>query len=328
MSEVRDAVEAAWKEQEVDETAVSDTRVVDPVEGQETKVADPVEGQETKVADPVEGQETKVADQQVADEILKAPGFWKPEAKAHWDKLPKEVQREALRRERESDRAMSHSAQARQFQEQFNKAIQPHMASIQAEGVEPMVAVNNLLAFATAMRTGSVTQRAHLIKEMIEAYDVDISTLDQLLTGQVAPETRVRTDVEKLLDERLKPVNTLLQRVEEAQRQREAAMEQSAADEIEQFAEANPLFNEVADDVADVIEWASQKGKKITLQAAYERALAMNPEVAAKIQRRAQPNREAAGSSVRGIPTRTPAAPIGDSVRAAVEAAWEKAQNS
>jgi hypothetical protein len=100
-----------------------------------------------------------------------------------------------------------------------------------------------------------------------------------------------------------------------------------------------PHFDTLREDMADVIDIASKRGVKLSLEQAYSRAAAMNPEVsqlvanqqnqaakqtAAQVANARAQRALAASSSVNGAPNSLPTgAPSGNDRRAAIAAAFE-----
>lgn len=331
MSDVREAVEKAFDSAPTADPKAATTPAGTGTDPGKVPTEIPTQGAVPIVADKDPGADKPVAPAPVIApetpilEELKAPNFWKPEAKAHWDKLPKEVQQEALRRERESDAALSKSATARKFHQEFSTLIQPHLHTMAAEGVEPMVAINNLLAFATNLRSGTPVQKAALVAELVKNYSIDIATLDQMISGNISPEIKGQSELEKLISEKLKPVEGLLSQVEQARLAADRRVEEKAAAEIEHFAASVPHFDILSDEIADILDVAAKRGRTMTLESAYKAAMSLHPELSSKqttTPAGPTPAQVAAGGSVSGAPARTPATPVGNSVREAVEAAF------
>jgi len=99
--------------------------------------------------------------------------------------------------------------------------------------------------------------------------------------------------------------------------------------------EQEEFFEDVREDMADLLEVASRRGIALTAKDAYTRAVAMNPEVskvmeqrrAAKTQNGSIQRAMAASSSVKAQPTAGPPAQSGGSLKDDLEAAWDKLNN-
>jgi hypothetical protein len=251
----------------------------------------------------------------------KPPASWKPLAREGWDKVPPDIQQEVIRRERETAMALQETAEARQTHQQFQKAIGPYEHLFRSEGVDPMTGINNLMRTTAMLATGPQQTRAQIVAGIIKTYGVDIATLDALLSGQ-APQQAPQQQAPQgpIRDPRL---DAILQQAEE--RTRQQATQQLQAIEGEEF------FEDVRMDMADILDLASKRGFQMSAQDAYNKAVALHPEVSRIVeQRRAAANQNGstqrarvAASSVRGNPTAGVAAPSGGSLTDDINAAWD-----
>jgi hypothetical protein len=178
--------------------------------------------------------------------------------------------------------------------------------------------------------------------KLIKDYGIDVRELDSALAG-TAPADPVASQVEQLLAKRLAPLNQFL--IQQRQREQQAEQEQTqqVGTTIAQMAAdpKYPHFEAVRMDMADIIDIASKRGQRYTLEEAYSRAVAMNPEVSKQVAtqqteatRRAAAQRTnaaaqralAASVSVGGAPSGIPTGtPTGGDRRAVIEAAFETA---
>jgi hypothetical protein len=147
--------------------------------------------------------------------------------------------------------------------------------------------------------------------------------------------------VDQLLQQRLAPLQQFITQQQQRDQQAAQQRDQAAVQTIEQMAAdpKYPYFSDLRQDMADLIDIASKRGHALTLDQAYTRAMAMNPEVsklvtaqqstaarsAAAVAANARAQRAlAASSSVNGSPSSTPSgAPIGSDRRAAISAAMD-----
>ncbi len=273
--------------------------------------------------------------------VDKPPMSWRPQHKAKWDSVDPEIRQEVMRREREIDRGLSESASARQLSNAFHQTVQPYMARIQSYGVHPMVAVQELLKSDHILSTAPKTQRAAYMAELIKTYGIDIEALDAALSGQ-QPSDNSESRVEALLQERLKPFMAFMQnQTAQSQAQQEAQQAQMAAS-IDSMAN-DPKYSEfdnVREDMADIIDLQAKKGVYLSLEQAYTRAIAMNPEVSQRVRQqtdsaqRSAAAKEAnakalralsASKSVNGAPSgNQTGVPVATDRRATIEAAWNQ----
>jgi hypothetical protein len=66
------------------------------------------------------------------------PASWKPAEKAEWAKVPESVRAAVMRRETETSRALSASAEARKLAQRFEETINPFRPLMDAYGVKPV----------------------------------------------------------------------------------------------------------------------------------------------------------------------------------------------
>ena len=234
---------------------------------------------------------------------LKAPESWKPAVRDHWAKLPKEVQEEVNRREQDMNQFVQRTSAQRKIADMFMQTVQPYMGMIQAEGGNPIQTVNNLLQTAAFLRTGPSAQKAVMVARLVKDFGISVRDLDAALAGEEIPpdpDEKIR----KIIEERLAPVQDILGKVSQADRERAQRLETDMDKEIETFANdpANEFFKDVHQDMADILELASRRGRQMSLKDAYDQAVKFNPEIQETIKRRNQAKVEASSS----VPVRGP----------------------
>ena len=268
--------------------------------------------------------------------MARAPVSWKPEVREKWATLDPTVQAEINRRENDINTAMREAAPLRRTLEQVNAVVAPYMHMFQAEGVQPLQAIESLLRTAASLRTAAPQQKAALVAQMIGQFNVDIGMLDQVLTQRLGPNGQMQPDpmqgVLHQIDQRLAPVQQFMTEFQQMRRQGAVAPVQS---EIDTFANdpKNEFFNDVREIMADMLEAASQRGQILSLQDAYNRATMLHPQIADILAQRrlasaAQRSQQAAdqarqaGASVsgNGAPPQGSEPEAGDDVRSALTA--------
>lgn len=236
---------------------------------------------------------------------VRAPESWKPQAREHWAKLPADVQQEVARREREITITLQQTAQQRKLAEHFTESIRPFEAMIRAENRDPVTAASELFATAAMLRMGTPVQKAQLVANMVKNFGISIDALDAALVGEQIPDEDSK--LQRLLDQRLQPVNEFINEVKSLKQQRMESAGAEVQTEIQRFAEdpSNEFFEDVRNDMADLMEVASRSGRKITLKQAYDRAVALNPEISQLLEQRKAAEvakKRAAASSLPGSP--------------------------
>lgn len=242
--------------------------------------AKPTPAPETVAAPAVAGK--PAAAPVVAEPEVKPPQSWKPDMRERWKTLPKEVQQEVLRREREINNGLQASTEARRFQEEFNKVAQPFAGHIAAVNGSPIKAFGDYLRTSALLRTGSPGEKANAIAAAIQEYGVPVELLDTALAarlrGQPMPQTQGQSRPQEFRDPR---VDQILQGQEQAEREAMSA-------ELESFSNdpKNEFFADVKSDMADLLEFNAQRGVKMTLQQAYDRCCRLNDSVQATVDQR------------------------------------------
>lgn len=231
-------------------------------------------------------EQTTVTDSDAVDEgkNLKAPVGWSAKGREFWSKLPIEAQQEITEREKHIEQAMANTKQARQTHDHFEKLATQYGGILAAQGVNPLQATESLFETAAQLSLGNSRQKAAVIAELIDSYDVDISTLDDVLVnGNVNGGSAETNDIDAALERKLGP---LLNQIKQNQQQTQNARQESAKSEIATFAEGKEFFMDVKDTMADLIDVAQKQGKKLTLQEAYNMACQLDEGVASVLAQR------------------------------------------
>jgi hypothetical protein len=264
----------------------------------------------------------------------KVPASWKPEVRAHWDKLPVEVRQEVNRREAQVQAALTESASARNIADQFLETINPYMGFIRAENANPMQAVDNLFKTAIALRTAPPGHKAQLVAGLVKEFGIDLSMLDSALAGQAMPPQAMQgpqVDPRQVVQEELNRFKQGLMQ----ERQQQAY--HASVSEVEQWAQGKEFYEDVRTTMADIMDLKAQQGVDLTLDEAYSMAVQMHPEhskvysqrqaaLVAQTAKAATAKARAAASSVRSSPTlgvQSSPSQSGDT-RDDIAAAWEE----
>lgn len=285
-------------------------------------------------AQPVTQEAKPEGEKPEVQKPIAAPQSWKPGARELWNTLPPDVQQEVNRREGEVARFAQHTAQARQIADNLYQMNQQFAPALQAEGVDVLTATQNLMGMVSRLRFGTAQERATTIAGLIEAYGVDLQTLDQHLAAKLGGQPAMQEQPQQFHDPRL---DQLLGTLQQAEVQRQERAVQAAYGEVQNFGQGKDFFNDVRQDMADVLDMAARRGIDMTLDQAYDRACRMNPEIARIIAQRetaasvqnGSPSTERnklAASSVRSTPSSAPnkgQAPA--NLRDEIDAAWGEA---
>jgi len=219
------------------------------------------------------------------------PNSWRASAREHWGKLPPEVRQEVARREAETEKVLSASAESRKFSQQFHQTVAPYANLIRAQNSTPLAAVQNLMGTAAALTTGTPEQKAAVVTNIIKSYGIDIAILDKVLAGAVGTDGKVSGQVpglEEAIQRHLAPVSQFMTEVQQARQKRGQELQQSVAQEIDAFEKdpVNEFFRDVREDMADIMDLAAKRGQEMTMKQAYARAVAANPQISAIVSQR------------------------------------------
>lgn len=299
-----------------------------------TQVDAPPEAGKPPVAAPAqpEGQPQPAA----ADRI---PAGVPPTVREIWGQIPQQARDFFAQRDLQVQQVLSQTAQARQFANQFQQAVQPFMPAIQMEaGGDPIRAVTGLMQVASGLRFGTPLEKAQIVAHLVNTYGVDVMALDSALVGAAPPQEMQQGFDPSLIQREVQ--NALQPFMQQAQARRAAAEERVVGEvqtEIEQFAAdtKNEFFGDVRELMADVMEIADRQGRQLSLADAYKQACLLHPEVqrvilarqqgqqANSLTQAAQRARSAAVSVKGAAPVGNPTPAEPSSVREAIEAAIE-----
>lgn len=269
-------------------------------------VPEPKQGDDKDQADAAGGDgagEKPVAE---AKGEVGAPVDWDATLRESWKDLPAPVKAKIAERERHIAQTMQGTAQARRIADTFSQVASQYGSVMAAEGVQnPIQMFDNVMKTVSELRMGTTQQRASRLADLVQTYGVDIKALDDALTqrlgGQPEGQPGGNPDLEAMIDQRMAPVNSMMQQLAAMQQQKMQVGAQEAAHTVQEFASKpeGEFLNDVRHDMADLIDLATRQGREMSLQEAYNKACAMNPQISQVLEQRAQQQRLAeAGQGV------------------------------
>lgn len=272
------------------------------------------------------GKPATSAQQPAATPAERAPASWKAEEKAAWATVPPAARAAIMRREQETQRVLSVSADARRHQADFQAAIQPFMPLMEHHGIAPIPAITSLLQMRASLEVGTKEQKAQLVSNLVRQFGVDIEALDGFLAGSHGQ--RPETPAPRFDPRSVPEFAPLFQLAEQF-----TAAQSAKLDKQFETVESLPHYEAVRQDMADLLETYAARGKILTLEQAYNIAAQANgletvpaagkptstSEAAAILAR----SRKAA-STTAGAPRQSPTAPPTDR-RSQIEAAFDQA---
>lgn len=205
-----------------------------------------------------------------ADPLATPPRTWRPEAAAEWDKLPPTVKAEIAKREEDMFRGVEQYKGDAQIGKGFKQAVGKYIPMMQQYGIDPFQQVAGLMDAHYTLATGSNEQKLALFQRLAEDYGVNLGEAATTLGPYVDPQVKGLQEKVQSLESHLTAEQT--RRAEEAR--------QAFVSEVDKFAAdpANVHFADVANDMAQLLEGRVAKD----LKDAYDKAIKLNPVVAAK----------------------------------------------
>ena len=227
---------------------------------------------------PTEETKEEAAEKQRLD---RPPQAWKAEAKKHWNELPLAARQEVQRREADTQFVLRENASAKQFVGQVEQIVTPHLGWMQAAGVQPLEAINNLLHVETIARSGTADQKVDLAVQYLIDYGVDLTKLDSALSKRLSSPQQAASPVNnshneellRMIQQELAPVKNFMS----SQQQIEANALQN---EIETFGNSHEYLEDLREDMAVILEVAATQRRSMNLDQAYNIALAGRPDIA------------------------------------------------
>jgi sugar phosphate isomerase/epimerase len=133
----------------------------------------------------------------------------------------------------------------------------------------------------------------------------------------------------------MQPIYGFMNEIQQLKQMREQRQQQEAIAVVEDSSDL-PYFDDLRDDMADLLDIAAKRGVEMTLQQAYEKAVAINPDISAAVSKQkaieeAKRNggtrlarARRAASTITGAPAGVPGGHGKPSSRKeALEAAWD-----
>ena len=236
-----------------------------------------------KAADEHAAKPAPVADEgkpQSDPRVDRAPASWKGDAKKVWEGLPLQARQEVIRRERDTLRVLQENAGLKNKVDPIQRIVDQNREVIQKfYGGDPVAALNNMMVVDRNLTSGTPQSKAEFVARIINNFGIDIEVLDAVLSKSPIPHSAAQqSGVEELINQRLAPVMDFVQERRRAEQQAVQQADQRAAQTVEQMASdpSYPYFEDVRDEMADLIEISSRRGATLSLHDAYEKATRLN----------------------------------------------------
>ena len=299
----------------------------DAAENQEAEEVEEVVEQPEETPEPEAIDEQPVEEAEAAAPVDDTPKSLTAAAREKWKDTPDEVKAEFARLDQRMEGLAQKYGRDAQRARAMDKTLQPYQQLFAMNG-GPQNTLPGLLQTAAMLQTGSAPQKAQSVATLIKQFGVDIKTLDSLLVGEAPPaEIQQKTQMEQMLQQHLTPLQQQLQQYQQREQMQVQQQQQQVGTELQQFAAQNEFYNDVKAEMADILDLNANRGRQITLQEAYDKACQLNPQIAniikARNSQQTVQSKRKAGSSIYGSPAGSTAGGAPDSMRAAIESAWE-----
>lgn len=257
-------------------------------------------------------------------------------AREVWPDTPPAMQEAIAQREKDYAQGIQKYAESAKRAEMMDQALAPFHQYFAMNGNQPADTMHGLLQTASILQMGSPQQRAEQVAGLINQFGVDIPTLDAILTGNANPEgappipnNQNQHDINMAVQQAIAPYQQFMD--QQAQYQQEATQQtqQEVQQEIIAFANdpKNEFYMDVRADMADIMDMATNRQIEMTLKEAYDKACLLRPDIQKILQGREQQSamrqRRTAATSVSGTLGGSGEGSAPDSLRGALEAAWE-----
>jgi hypothetical protein len=267
---------------------------------------------------------------------LRAPQSWRPTAREKWTGLPREVQEEAIRIDREVQKTLSEAAETRRFRDRFQQAVAPHEAHLRSSGQDPVAVFANTLPTIIALGDRNPAVRAQKLAEIVRAVlpgEEGINLLASAIDGK-GPAAQPQMDPAAVAAQAEERVMSRLQR----QAAQVAAQRQQAM--LDKFSEARPFFEDVRGRMGDILAArGTPNPTEQELGEVYDLACSLDPEINRILEQRkaakaaetagaAIQRTQAAASSVRSTPAGAAPAAKPKGRMAVLEAAYDEMSRS
>ena len=258
---------------------VSETQ---PNKEEPPKVDEPKSDKTAETAPPEKPQASGIA----------PPAALTKEEKAVWDTVPKEIQEAFLRRERDTQKGVE---QLKAKYQPIEDVLAPVKPILQQNRLTEAHAVKQLFDWHVALAQPDKAAALNALRQLAQSHRIDLAQLNpqpQSQAQQPPQQIEPLQQIESLLDQRLQPVNQqLASYAAEIQRQKLEA----ANNEIAVFSRDKPHIEKpgVKPRMAEILTTASQFGRPVTLQEAYDEAVWGMPELRNEILQEQEAKREA-----------------------------------
>lgn len=220
---------------------------------------------------------------------LEPPKHWSEADRTLFGSAPRNIQERWVSREQEIARGLDAKFQEvagfRKEREDYDRLLSPYKRDLELQGVQPTQFLGALLGWHKYLQDNP----REGLQRLAQAYGIDPKSLTEAVQDN--------PQIAKVLGE-LNQVKTEFGAFRNEAQQRE---NQANLSRVEAFADAkgadgklmHPYFDEVADDIRDLMHAQRSRGQAPDLEACYMRAIRMNEKVFEKVQMDARAKKDA-----------------------------------
>jgi len=287
------------------ETEESETHEIDSEETDET----------SETEDDKEEKPEKDEDQDDSNEldVRERPVSWKKDMEETWKSMSKEAQDYVLQREEQMKEGLSINKQDADIGLSIRDALEPYSQQLEQHGVDSSQMVKNLLSGHLQMMTADPDTRKNMLLSLAQNYGVDLNPAE--------PQEGIDPTVQNLQNEvkELRGILTVQQQRDYQRQQQEFKQNSDRVNqEVNEFAENHPHFDELADEIADQVRAGKdlEKAYQIAFRNSDYYAEQLRQETAEELEKKrkekAEQAQQATSVNVRSRDTgKAPTAPLG-----------------
>lgn len=220
-----------------------------------------------------------------AADAPKMPGSWSAKAEL-WTAASPELQAMIAQREADFHAGLEGYKEHAGIGKAITELFAPYGEVLKANNLDQLAVTKNLLDSQATLAFGTPEQKAALVRDIIQTYEIDPAELGLAVGDDKPADEAVKT---------LQESNRALQsRLDQMQRVLDSQQQLALRDQVKSFL-SNPAFphaKTLSADIAGLIK----ADPNLTLEAAYEKALWLNPETR-KAQLKAEADANAAAEA-------------------------------
>lgn len=209
----------------------------------------------------------KPAGEKPAEKPLDPPISWRKEAKDKFALAPREVQEEALRRDKEAEQKISTMDEERRFAKSMKEVINPYTPLINSANSTPEKAVGEMLNYAQILQYGTPQAKGLLLNQLATRWGADMRFTPQAAAQPQNQIAVLQAELEKTKKELAGLPDSLKQ-------QQESAQLKSVVDAF-----ASDPKNVHYEKVRPVMAALLTAGNATDMKDAYDRACRADPEI-------------------------------------------------